>query len=423
MGSLSMVEIAAKQRHVLLLKKVRNNQPLSAGELKELKGYEEQMAQKKKTRKSAKKTAKKAPKKTTRRSCGKKATADVLTAEDIEAAWGDLTGDRPAAEKHAEMMTLLAEMAEVAMPPATAAEQLGMSEDEFDEFLANNDDAASVWRAGRIAFAVESRRQLKGLMEKGNAAAIRQILSEFDERMDGAGDFSAVTPRQLEQLLGEKPSWVTNRQMHDGLVRNVDGTIDLAKFLPWYRKFAVSKNTFDPQRVIIGTNYSDDPCVLTNLLRVSRTTINNWVNAGMPRNSDGTFNLSDVVVWRCEQIGTRPEKTSEPVNTFQQIKTEKLRLEIEQARNNLLDRDRVMATQCVRLQTMVSFIDRKMATMPGLMAGMTSAQIATHLNEMFCELRRQLKEIPKEYELTDKQETLFRSLLETMAPETEDRDD
>lgn len=52
-----MVDIAAKQRHVLLLKKVRNNQPLTAAEMRELKGYEDLGRTKLTAKKKVKKTS------------------------------------------------------------------------------------------------------------------------------------------------------------------------------------------------------------------------------------------------------------------------------------------------------------------------------------------------------------------------------
>lgn len=331
--------------------------------------------------------------------------AAVLTGDAVRAVFSGRVED---AVQRAERLDHLRAMAEVAMPAATAAEQLGFeTEEAFVTWLESDAEAGSIWRAGRIAFAVEARRKLAELMDKGNAAAIRQVLAEFDDRLGGAADLSAVPAGSLEKMLGENPQWIKNRVRHDGCPRNVDGTVDLAAFLPWYRRHVEKKETFDPNRVRMVD--------LEPFLGVSRQTLNKWTADGMPRNIDGTFSLAAVFTWRLEQVGHQTQKQTDPVNPLTAEKVRKLQREHDVAMHNLLDRGEVMSGIAARLRSVVNFMDRKIGEAGTALEGQTADAVTVYVEKLFGEIRTVLKQVPEELKLPDDAAAAFGDCLRILS--------
>ncbi|RKY07682.1 MAG: hypothetical protein DRP56_05335 [Planctomycetota bacterium] len=357
--------------------------------------YETTMTKKKKTtRKSVKKTGARAVKKKTVKKKAKK-TPRQLAADKRRAA----------VAARELFLVQLAELAAVSMPPKTAAEHLQLTEVAFEAMLAADVEAARLWHDGRRAFEIEMRRQLKGLAEKGNAGAIRQILAEFEGRSGADSDAAATPAKTLENWLGEKPNWVSNRALHDHLPRNVDHTVDLGRFLPWFADYLARKHTFDATRMKMVD--------LQPILAVSKTTLIEWTKAGMPRNADGSFSLAAAVGWRVEQVGARPEKPAEPVNPLHQLKAEKLQIEVDAARGKLIDRAAVMSGLLARAAAVMTFIDRKGGELPTVLAGQKAEPIKEILDEFFDRLRDAARTVPEEIEslLSDKRRKLLAELM------------
>jgi hypothetical protein len=319
-----MVEIAARQRHLLLLKKVRNNQPLTAGELKELEEYEHGMA--------AKKTKKTAAKK------------------------------RPAKGKRQELLTELAELAvSPKVTPAMAADKLGMTAAAFEKFLQEDQEAGRVWRHAQIDALTEVGKKLCDKAKGGDAAAARQILQGLQEKIGTGGDLRAMAPKAVAALVGEKPARLDYWYRKHGMPKNLDGTIDLQVFLEWYRRHLIAEHTFDPMRVKTVPE-------LEPLVGVSKVTVFEWLKQGLPRNADKSFSLPAVFKWMIERVGSRPQQPAIAVNPLADKKARKLQIEIEQAEKKLVPRLSVEMGFIFYASAFHAVLERKEGELPGLLA-------------------------------------------------------
>jgi len=271
-----MVEIATKQRYLLLLKKVRNNQPLTAGELKELKDCEESMA-KKATKKTAKKTsaskeAKKAggsgrckPSAVTVKNWGLK-YVDIPTAEEKEglatslaAVFNRWKSLRDAWERGQFLRKLRELGAETNFTIEEAGEQMGLGAGELAGILETDDEAREVFNNARIATIVEIQGVSIQQVRAGNVSptAARQLAAMMKREVAKKGaDFEHLTTEQMEELFG-----VTRQTVYDwwkkyNAPRNANGTYNLKTFLPWYAQFQLEKAERQPGKFL--TNSAED---------------------------------------------------------------------------------------------------------------------------------------------------------------------
>lgn len=347
-----MVDIAAKQRHVLLLKKVRNNQPLTASEMRELKTYE--MATKKKTA---------VRKKAATKGAGADARAVFL-----------------------EQLAELAGAPGVSAPQA--AERLGMTAAAFEKLLAKDTAAGAVWRNAKTDALVRAGKILWKLADDGNTAAARQILENLRETVGGGLAATAMTVRAAAELVGEKTARLDYWYRKHGMPKNVDGTIDLRAFLAWWQRYLVGQHTFDPHRVKLVE--------LEPFLGVARQTINEWLKDGLPRNADKTFGLPAVFAWRIKQLGLRPAERPTQVNELAMTKAEKLRLELDVARGKLVARGKVEMGLAARAAVIVAVLDRMAAELPTLLAHLTAENIKPELDKFFDTLRTAAATVPED---------------------------
>lgn len=348
-----MVEIAARQRHLLLLKKVRNNQALTAGELKELEDYEHGMA--------AKKTKKKTQKKRTVRS------------------------------KRQEFLIRLAELAESPkIGLAQAADRLGLSAEEFNKLLETDQEAGRTWRNAKTDALVKAGKLLWKQADDGNTVAARQILESLQETIGSGGDLGAMAIKAIAGLIGEKPARLDYWYRRHGMPKNLDGTVDLRAFLEWYRRWLIAENTFDPLRVKTVPE-------LEPLVGVSKVSIFEWIKQGMPRNADKSFSLPAVFKWIMDRIGSKPQAQAAPLNPLADKKARKLQLEIEQTEKKLVSRTAVELGWIFYASTFTAILDRKEGELPGLLADCkTEEEIKDILSGHFEQIRQVALQTPED---------------------------
>jgi hypothetical protein len=348
-----MVDIAAQQRHVMLLKKVRNSQPLTAAELSELERYESMAKARKKAQTPDAATADKAP-------------------DDTRAAF-------------------LAQLEELAGAPgiseAQAADRLGYAPAAFAALLAKDAEAGRVWRHAKTDALVRAGRILWKLADDGNTAAARQILESLRETL-AASDLSAMPMKAVADLLGEKPQRLDFWYRKHGMPRNADGSIDLKRFLEWFQRRLAEEYRFDVHR-LKGVD-------VERLLGISRFTRVEWQKAGLPRNADGTYNLTEVFDWRLKQVGTRPAGTATALNPMHARKAELLQIEIDTSRRRLVERAAVEMGFVARAGAIVNVIDRKGGELPMQLANLSAENLKPILDEFFMSLRQAAAAIPED---------------------------
>jgi DNA-binding transcriptional regulator YiaG len=208
---MSMADIAARQRHLMLLQKIRANQPLTAAEIKELKRYE---MSKKKTQ-TAEPAAKKGRKK------------------------GPAAGK---ANKAKRFLTQLASLAAAAVTQDEAENALCMKPGELAALLAKDPAAAAAWKNARIQTLVEVKTKLVEAAKDGKPMAARHIermlLSELKQ---GAVDWQKLSTNHLADAFGVSRQTIHAWNAKHACPRNADGTYDLRQVLGWFERFAVDK--------------------------------------------------------------------------------------------------------------------------------------------------------------------------------------
>jgi len=255
-----MVEIAAKQRHVLLLKKVRNNQPLSAGELRELKEYEASMA-------------KKQPKKTVIK-------ADKVKAKKVTAK----SAGRPSAVKVKNWGLKYETMAE--------CEQKEGLEIQIHALMRFKTLKAA-WERGQFL------RKLT-IAGKGNAS-IEEV--EHDLQLaDGSLEPILKNDDEAREAFNNA-RFATIMKVRTAIVNQVESdkvTPTTLKQLETFLRTQVVRKDVDFDKV--------PTAVMEELFGVTRVTLHEWKkNRGMPVNADGSYNLKAALqqTWREKDDGSR----------------------------------------------------------------------------------------------------------------------
>lgn len=402
-----MAEIAAKQRHLLLLEKVRNNQPLTAPQLRELKDYEESMRAKKTTEKPVKKRPPEAGIEVLCAMAGIEAAEDTEKKEKtgfkgnglcaLAGRLGMAEGDLAAlVKKNPKRAALLCRLAALAAAPAISAEQaadrLGFAPEAFEKLLKKDPQAGRIWRHVRIDEIVAAGNRLKQLAADGNTAAARKILEALQENLAGTGDPSAMPTKEFAALIGETYARVIYWQDRLGMPTNGDRTVNLKAALDWWRRHLIREHSFDPGRV--------KQIDLEPYLGVSRQTVHEWLKEGMPRNADKTYNLPEVLAWRMERIGAQAAAggggTSER-EELARLNARKKALQIKQMERQLVSSDQAMAWKLWTAWKVCGWLDANIEKMCMDLAGLTPDRVKTVLDQHFAAMRKQACERPENY--------------------------
>ncbi|MCE5185098.1 MAG: hypothetical protein LLF76_03115 [Planctomycetaceae bacterium] len=255
MDSLSMVEIAAKQRHVLLLEKVKKNQALTAGELRELKEYEEAMARKKTKKKAVKQPPKpqagvKRPNAVQLKNWAIKyeTMADCEAGEGLGVSINSLMQIKclKGAWERGQFLRKLGEAGKGNASLEEVEHDLRMADGTLEPLLEKDDEAREVFNSARFATIMKVRKAIVDLSE--------------DKKL------TPTTLRQLETFL----------------------------------RMQIVRKDVDFEKV--------PTAVMEDLFGVSRQTLIDWKkNRGMPFNADGSYNLRACLQqsWREKEDGTR----------------------------------------------------------------------------------------------------------------------
>ncbi len=387
------VEIAQKQRHLALLEKVKSYKTPTAGELRELEGYEKQMTKKKQQpdikikAKAAKPKAKAAAakKKTTKKKAAKKTTAKKIKRKRL-----------PVSAARVRAAAIIAGT----MAEADASLKLKLRlADVLDEFPV----LSAAWDRGRL---------LKNL---SSFAATAATISEAGEAMD-------LDPGTLDELLKTDPEvadiWNEARirtiiKIKTAIVdKACDGNVTAAKQVETILRREVIHPTID------FTHLTTDQIV--EITGKTRQTIHDWVaKRSMPRNSDKTFNLRSFLGWFEGFVFSKADGGKGPaadLNPFQRAKAESLQIDLDKKRGTLLDRGMVIAGQVARHQALISALNRKPEELALLCFGATRQRIE-EIVETFCtDVRSQMCQVPDSLRLAPEQAKTLSKLLEDLNP-------
>jgi len=274
LAKLSTIDIAKKQRHMFLLRKVQENRTLSRAELDELKRYERQAAgkitakarmtskvrPKKKKRKAAattKRIKKKAKKK--RKARPPVDEAEVrrlgLECENLTEADAAIRTRRSLAEifrKHPQLrqawdrgrfLRNLRGLARTGASVSEAAKKLGFAKGRVLRTMIDEDaEVGDLWDQTQLEVYIEIKSALVNEAKEGNQAAIKAVENFLlDEKEQPGLDPSHVTILQLTELMGKHRITIHRWHTKNGLPRNADKTFDLGIFLAWYEEYLLKK--------------------------------------------------------------------------------------------------------------------------------------------------------------------------------------
>ncbi len=399
---LSTIEIAGKQRHLYLLGKVRENKTLSKAELAELKRYERRAAGKKiakvgmtakvqlkgaqppskKKKRKAAATAKHVEKKRSSGKAGKKRRdrpplreAEVrklaLRCEDVADADASLTTRwtlqimlkrYPRLKKawdRGRFLRWLREVASQAPSIAQAAGRLGFSEQKFQEMLDEDIEVADIWKKEQLQLYVETRRQV------------------FELAADD---------------------------------------------VPWAKKCIYDLMTMHPEAGlkanILEIGITTDQ--LAQLTKKSIQTIYNWINkSNLPRQANKTFDLGTFFSWYEEFLlkkSSGGDAAVTPLDPLKSVKAERIRLELQKSRNELLDRDEVIAGQIVWFHNILGIFERSIEELTRLCSNQPREKIAEIFESFFTRIHIESCKIPKEFHLPPAKERDLLEFLQGLKP-------
>jgi len=372
-----ITEIARKQRHLSLLRKVKENQPLSAAELGELQGYESQPSAAKENRKSQIVNHK------SRRSLTEASAQRLgLSCKDLAEA-DAASGLGPNLMKYFErhprlrkaydrgrLLRYLVELAPKAMiyEAARRLKDLGFSQFEtaqdLRDFLDGDAEANELWETARVNGWIANREALVKTAGQGNVAAIKLM-----------------------------DKWAVDRQRETGEA----GSANFGR---------------------VGVNQAAE------LFGVARETIHEWrTEKGLPANIDGTFDLHRAIQWYEDYTlkkAVRGKGEVGPLNPFQQVKTERERLQLEKDRGELIEREAVVGFQVVMMQNVVNAFHGA-ADLANRCFGQPREEIVARLEEFSDEVMGKLQHVPAELKLTPRAEAKLIELYEAIKPQMDGR--
>jgi len=161
---------------------------------------------------------------------------------------------------------------------------------------------------------------------------------------------------------------------------------------------------------------------VADLFGYSRQAVNEWYTSkGLPRNGDNTFDLKTTIKWfedYCIRKAARGRGAVGPLNPFQQVKTEREKLKLAEDRGELLDRGAVIGWQVAQLQNVMNAFD-KIADYANLMYGQSREQIVEQLEEIRDIVLARLQNVPERLKLSDGAESALMKLYEAITKKNE----
>lgn len=377
---LSAIEIAKTQRHIYLLGKVKENKTLSKAELAELKRYERQTGGDKLTAKAGETMEFQLKKRKILKNVGKLGRpplreAEVrklaLRCEDVADADSEITTRctlqiilkrYPRLKKawdRGRFLRWLKEVASQAPSISQAASHLGFSEQGFQELLDEDIEVADIWKKEQLRLYVETRRKVFDLAQDNVTWAVKCVYDLMTMHPEAGLKANileiGITTDQLAQLTKKSIQTIYNWINKFNLPRNANKTFDLSIFIAWYEEFLLKKSSGENAAVI-------------------------------------------------------------PLDPLKQVKAERIVLELQKSRKELLNRDEVIAGQIAWFHNILGCYERGVEELTRLCYGQDKEKIAEIFESFFLRLHIESCKIPKEFRLSLKQERDLIEFLQSLKP-------
>jgi len=240
-----------------------------------------------------------------------------------------------AAFERGQFLRSLKGLAAVVMTVSEAAHKLGLASGEaLREILDTDAEAADLWSQTRLDTILAARKALLAAAKEGNQTAIRTVENYLREEKQA----TSAGPMDLLRL-GQKE--------------------------------------------------------LCDLMSISRVTINEWEKRqGLPRNTDKTYDLKQVIDWYGGFCQRRGSARIEPADKLRDLKAEKMLVELAERKGELLSREEVVAGLIARLQQIVGAFKYSRRELAMMVHGQTVERIEDILGRFFEDLQRGWLSVP-----------------------------
>lgn len=228
---------------------------------------------------------------------------------------------------------------------ATKLKNLGFTQfksgQDLRDFLDKDVEANQLWEEARVNAAIENRENLRTAASGGNVKAIelldKWLVDRQRETTEAGADFNRVAVNQMAELFG-----------------------------------------------------------------VTRITIYEWrTQKGLPSNIDGSFDLHNAITWFEDYTLKKAVRGNNPVsliNPLQQVKTERQRLQLEQERGELVEREAFIAWRCAILQNIVNVFNA-ITDLANRVFGQSREEIVSRLEEFRDDVMAKIQHVPAELKL------------------------
>jgi hypothetical protein len=339
--------------------------------------------------------------------CGQVTEAAVLY-RDVVAAESVLPGlcevlDRSAALQAAweygRRLRKLRELGAVAAGDDEVERELGLDGGGLRGWLAADRRAREAFEGARYETLLRLKKAAVLHAVQGKASAMRQVEQVLLGDYAGPGwvNAAAMPLKEFADLIGESYDRVFDWSERLGMPCAVERrgqsksrTVPVKSALAWWRRHLIKEQSFDPTRMKVTE--------LEPYLGVTRATIYQWFDKGLPRNRDAeqTVNLFEALGWQRNLLSQREGPAGPQVNPLAEKKARKLQIEIEQAEGKLVDRVSVELGLAARAGRETQVLARKFRELPPMLAGLGTEDIQELLAGVLDEFRQAAAEIPEE---------------------------
>lgn len=264
-----------------------------------------------------------------------------------------------AAYDRGRFLANLKSLAGVVATVSEAAHKLALvSGEALREILDSDAEAADIWSQTRLDTIIAARQALLEAAKQGNQTAIRAVENYLREEKQTAGPAA-----------------------------------DLAHLL------------------------QKEVC---ELFAVSRVTLGEWqAKQGLPRNTDKTYNLCDVIRWYGEFSSRKSGGRILPADKLRDLKAAEKEIDLAERRGQLLDREAVIEYLTARWQQVIGAFRYKRRELAMMVHAQTVERIEDALGRFFEDLQNSWLNVPEFLQLPPEAEgklaELFASLAEKEA--------
>lgn len=274
--SKSAVDIARKQRHVMLLEKVKARQALTPAEVRELSEYEAEHDQAaarasdaediKRVRARRAKTAERGTKGKGRAKSPAKRPLGLTAARVRKLAldFDDLAGADAHLGRRFDLVGLLAKHGELlaawqrgrflrnlrraastGMSLAEAAHDLQIAPEDLRQRIDGDIEAAEIWNEARLDASIELKTAWKEKAKEGNARAMAQVEAALrDEIAHAVLDIHNIPEERMAEIAAVNVSTLFRWRQSAGLPRNSGATTyDLPAVWGWFEQFTKQRSS------------------------------------------------------------------------------------------------------------------------------------------------------------------------------------